>query len=55
MDPAGRVLLETTDAVGLVTVSREVAIKAREAYPGYLAVRADVHARAWSDIAGSRA
>lgn len=52
--PSGRVLLETTDPVAVVTLSRAEIEAAREAYPGYLAVRADVYARAWSDIAGSR-
>lgn len=52
VDPAGQVLLETTDAVAVVTLSREVALRAREDYPGYLAVRADLYARAWAEIAG---
>ena len=54
VDPSGRVLLETTDTLSVVTLSRAVATAARGAYPGYLAVRADIYARAWSDIAGSR-
>lgn len=54
VDPSGHVLVETTDTVAVVTLDRSVVEKARAAYPGYLPVRADVYARGWSDIAGSR-
>lgn len=49
--PNGRVLLETTDAVGLVTLDRAAIAEARIAYPGYLPVRAEMYAKAWSDAA----
>ena len=45
--PAGDVLLETTDPVATVTLSKSVLARARKEYPGYLDVRADVYARAW--------
>lgn len=51
VDPNGKVLLETTDAVGVVTLERAVVEKARIDYPGYLPVRADLYAEAWSRLA----
>jgi N-carbamoylputrescine amidase len=48
--PDGRVLLETTDRLALVTLDRAVAADARRAYPGYLPVRADVYARGWAGV-----
>lgn len=53
VDPAGEVLLETTDAIGLVTLNAEVVSQARVAYPGYLPIRARLYADAWSEVAGS--
>jgi predicted amidohydrolase len=49
--PDGTLLLETIDPLSLVTLDREVAARAREQYPGYLARRADLYARAWRGIA----
>ncbi|MDQ3880248.1 MAG: hypothetical protein M3295_04140, partial [Chloroflexota bacterium] len=49
--PDGRVLVETTDAVALVRLERSVVERARGAYPGYLAIRSDVYADAWREIA----
>ena len=51
VDPGGRVVLETTDPVGVVTLSRAAVEQARAAYPGYLKVRAEVYARGWNQIA----
>jgi predicted amidohydrolase len=52
VDPAGEVLLETTDPIGLVTLESRVVTEARTAYPGYLPIRAGLYAQAWSEIAG---
>ena len=52
VDPNGRALVETTDAVALVTLDAEVVRKARIAYPGYLPVRARLYAEAWGKLAG---
>ncbi len=51
-DPNGEVLLETTDALAVVTLDRAVVEEARRAYPGYLPVRARLYADAWAEIAG---
>ncbi len=52
--PDGRVLLETTDPVSIVTLDREEIRRARKAYPGYLDVRAGLYADAWRAIAEKR-
>jgi N-carbamoylputrescine amidase len=52
VDPNGQALVETTDALALVTLDAEVVRKARIAYPGYLPVRARLYADAWSEVAG---
>ncbi len=51
VDPHGKVLLETTDTIGVVTLDSSEIDKARVAYPGYLTVRSDMYAKAWADIA----
>jgi N-carbamoylputrescine amidase len=51
IDPNGEILVETTDQLALVTVDANVVAEARRAYPGYLPVRADLYAEAWSEIA----
>jgi len=48
--PDGTVLVESTDAVTTVTLEREVVDRARRDYPGYLAVRSDLYARAWDEV-----
>lgn len=48
--PNGQVLLETTDPVGVVTLERKAVEKARIDYPGYLPVRGDLYAKAWSKL-----
>lgn len=45
--PSGEVLLETRDPVATITLEKSVLGRARQEYPGYLDVRADVYARAW--------
>lgn len=49
--PDGEVLLETLEPVAVVTLDRERIVRARTDYPGYLEVRADLYAKAWSQIA----
>ena len=49
--PNGEVLLETTDRLAVITLERAVVAEARRAYPGYLAVRAELYADAWREIA----
>ena len=51
VDPAGAVLLETTDRLGMVTLETAEVERARVAYPGYLPVRARLYADAWAEIA----
>lgn len=52
VDPDGQVLVETTEAIALVTLNADVVRRARIAYPGYLPVRARLYAEAWAEIAG---
>jgi len=52
VDPNGEVLVETTDTLSIVTLSASVVADARQAYPGYLPIRARLYAEAWSEIAG---
>lgn len=52
VDPNGQVLVETTDAIAVVTLDAEVVRRARIAYPGYLPVRAGLYAAAWGELAG---
>ena len=51
VDPAGAVLLETNDRIGMVTLETAEVERARVAYPGYLPVRARLYADAWAEIA----
>jgi len=46
--PDGQVLAETTEPLATVALPRAAVAAAREAYPGYLAVRAGLYARAWA-------
>ncbi|MDP7029907.1 MAG: carbon-nitrogen hydrolase family protein [Phycisphaerales bacterium] len=48
--PDGTVVLETEDEVAVVTVDRQAVLKAREDYPGYLALPTDLYARAWATV-----
>jgi len=45
--PSGEVLLETRDPVATITLEKSALARARQEYPGYLDVRADVYAGAW--------
>ena len=51
--PDAEVLVETTDPVALVTLSRGVVEAARVAYPGYLKVFPEVYAEGWKKLEGS--
>jgi len=48
--PDGTVLTETTEPLTTVALDRSVVEEARRDYPGYLDVRADLYARAWSEV-----
>jgi predicted amidohydrolase len=47
--PDGSVLLESTEPLAVVDLERDAVERARRDYPGYLSVRADLYARAWSE------
>jgi N-carbamoylputrescine amidase len=49
--PDGEVLLETTAPLVVAELDRGAIAAARKGYPGYLAVRAGLYARAWSAVA----
>ena len=51
INPRGDVILETTDRMAIVTLDAGAAQAARKGYPGYLAIRAQVYADAWDEIA----
>lgn len=48
--PDGSVLTETTDPVTPVDLERSIVAEARRDYPGYIDVRADDYARAWTEV-----
>jgi N-carbamoylputrescine amidase len=50
--PDGSVLLETTDSLALVRLSRSAVSQARLDYPGYLPVKSRLYAQAWAAVAG---
>ena len=50
ISPTSEVLLETTDRLSVVTLSREVLELARADYPGYLKVFPDLYARGWQKV-----
>ena len=52
VDPAGEVLVETTERMAIATLDAAVVADARRRYPGYLPIRAELYARAWNEIAG---
>ena len=51
--PDGEVVLETTGPVATVALERSAVAAARADYPGYLAVRAGLYARAWASLAAA--
>ncbi|MEW6742950.1 MAG: carbon-nitrogen hydrolase family protein [Planctomycetota bacterium] len=53
IDPRGEVLLETKDLFAVVTLDSAVVRAARTDYPGYLAHRSALYARAWQQAARS--
>ncbi len=53
ISPDGEVSLETTERLATVTLERAAVLQARRRYPGYLAVRSDVYARAWQNLPSS--
>ena len=53
VDPNGQVLVETTDALAVVTLDRAVVAQARVDYPGYLPIRAQLYAKAWAELAAT--
>jgi predicted amidohydrolase len=52
-DPNGALLVETTDAIAVVTLDAKVVTDARRDYPGYLPIRARLYADAWDEVARS--
>jgi len=50
ISPTSEVLLETTDRLSVLTLSREVLEAARADYPGYLKVFPDLYARGWQKV-----
>ena len=50
VDPDGKVLLETTDPVAVVTLERSMVEQARTTYPGYLARMAELYAEGWAQV-----
>jgi predicted amidohydrolase len=52
--PTGEVVVETTDAIAMVTIDQAVVAHARGRYPGYLATRADLYAEGWSRVKKTR-
>ncbi len=53
VDPEGRMLVETTDRLAIVTLERDVIRQARVDYPGYLPIRASLYAKAWGELAAT--
>lgn len=51
IDPNGDVLVETTDAVAVVTLEERVVAEAKTRYPGYLVVNAALYASGWAGLA----
>jgi predicted amidohydrolase len=47
--PDGEVIVESTERITIATVDDTAVATARRGYPGYLPVRSDLYARAWSD------
>ena len=50
ISPTSEVLLETTDRLSVVTLSREVVEAAKADYPGYLKVYPELYARGWQGL-----
>lgn len=54
VDPRGRIILESHEMVSIISIDPEVCQEARQAYPGYLDIRCDLYADAWSDLAKTK-
>ncbi len=50
VDPEGKVLVESEDDIAVFEVDRSLMPKYRSTYPGYIAVRSDLYAKAWSEV-----
>jgi N-carbamoylputrescine amidase len=50
--PDGEVLLETTERLAVVRLTRSAISQARLDYPGYLPIRSGLYAGAWAAVAG---
>jgi predicted amidohydrolase len=50
ISPTSEVLLETTDRLSVVTLSKRVLEEARKDYPGYLKIYPDLYARGWKAL-----
>ena len=53
VDPEGKMLIETTDPLAVVTLDAAVVRQARIDYPGYLPIRAALYAKAWAELAAT--
>jgi predicted amidohydrolase len=53
VSPSGDVLVESTEAMTLVSLERKVIEQARQRYPGYLPTRAALYAQGWTSVARS--
>ena len=52
--PSGEMLVESEDALSVVTLHRSALDAARRRYPGYLATRADLMAQGWTRAKSSK-
>ena len=50
VSPTGELLAESTDPLTTVVLENDAVSAARKDYPGYLDVRAELYARAWTDF-----
>ncbi len=48
IDPDGEVVLETEEALAVVTIDRAAVARGRTSYPGYLPARREVYAQGWA-------
>jgi len=51
VDPSGIVVAESTEPLCVVRLQRAIVETARTDYPGYLDVRGELYARAWTEVA----
>ncbi len=52
--PDGEVLTQSLETLVLVTLKRDRVRRTRQDYPGYLPVRSDLYAKAWSELPARR-